>query len=130
MPTAYRTASQRPPAAIEKVVMARPRRRVMGHRAMIEKVMSRVRRLQGCHEGLLRKGAPRMFAPLAVVGLVFLVFDIDASKLLDRRGMQVHAQVDVGIRVSRIDQQRRRALRLVDLSRSLASRMATGLAPH
>src|SRR6185295_628883 len=97
----YRTTSQRPPAAIEKVVMPRPRRRVMGHRAMIEKVMSRVRCLQCRHEGLLRKGAPRMFAAVAVVGLVFLVLDVDAAKLLDRRGMQVHAQVDVGIRVSR-----------------------------
>ena len=39
----------------------------MGHRAMIEKVMSRVRRLQGCYEGLLRKGAPRMFAAVFLI---------------------------------------------------------------
>src|SRR4051812_24068782 len=114
MPTPARMPSQRPPAAIEKVVMARPRRRVVGQRAMIEKVMS-LRRLQGRHEGLLRKRAPRMLAAMAVVGLVLLVFAMDAPQLLDRGGMQVDAQVDVGIGVARIDQQRRGALRLVDL---------------
>src|SRR4051812_14881837 len=119
--------SQRPPAAMEKVVMPRPRRRVSGQRAMIEKVMSRLCFLEGCHEGLLRRGAPRMFAAFAVVGLIFLVFDVDAAKLLDRCGVQVDAQVDVGVGVSRIDQQRRGAFRLVDLSRSLATGVATGL---
>src|SRR6185436_5586367 len=96
MPTPARMPSQRPPAAIEKVVMPSPRRWVVGQRAMIEKVMSRVRRLQGCHEDFLGHRATRMLAAMAVVGLVLLVLDPDAPQFLDGGFVQVDAQVDVG----------------------------------
>src|SRR6187401_2225513 len=100
MPTPWQMPSQRPPAAIEKVVMPRPRRPVVGQRAMIEKVMSRVRRLEARHEGLLRGRAARMLAAMSVVGLVLLELDPDAAQFFDRGLVQVDAQVDVRIGVA------------------------------
>ena len=58
---------------------------------------SRLRRPQRRHELLLSHRAARIAPAVAIVGLVLLVFRPDAAQLLDRRRMQVDAQVDVGI---------------------------------